>query len=247
MIRFESISVTLGGREILRDIDLEIQRGETVAVIGLSGAGKSTLLKLVVGLLRPTKGKVWVNGTEMSGLSGKALYDVRKKIGLVFQEGALFDSLTVGENVAFGLRQHFKLAESEIWKRVEETLEVVGLAGTEALFPSQLSGGMRKRISLARALAYRPEILLFDEPTTGLDPIMTNIINSLILQLKRDIVATSIIVTHDMHSAFAVSDRVAMLFDKRFMAVGTPADVQQSVNPYVRQFIEGSAEGPIQV
>ncbi|RKZ24691.1 ABC transporter ATP-binding protein, partial [bacterium] len=203
------------------------------------------LLKHIVGLLKPDKGRVVVDGIEVHRVSRREVFDLRRRFGMVFQGSALFDSLTVKENVAIGLREHLKLSEEEIDRIVKEKLELVGLRNVEHLKPAELSGGMKKRVGIARALAMDPEYILYDEPTTGLDPIMADRINELILSLKHRLHKTTIVVTHDMKSAFKVGDRIAMIYDGRIIFEGTPEEVEKSDNPYVRQFVEGLAEGPI--
>ena len=214
-------------------------------MIGRSGTGKSVLLKHVVGLLQPDRGTVRVNGIDVATLEDKELLSLREQMGMLFQGGALFDSMTVGENVGLALREHTPLPESQIEMVVAEKLSLVGLSGTEGSRPSSLSGGMKKRAALARALAMNPKIMLYDEPTTGLDPITSDVINRLIRQLQDRLGITSIAVTHDMRSAYHVADRIAMLHEGRIHAVGTPDEIQNTKDPILRQFIEGSSEGPL--
>ena len=233
------------GRNVLDGVDLDIPTGKTVVIMGRSGTGKSVLLKHIIGLMQPDAGSIVVDGQEIVGLTGAALREVRKHFGLLFQGGALFDSLTVGENVALPLREHTKMSEAKIQDRVRERLEWVGLQGVERTRPASLSGGMRKRVGLARAIAMDPAYILYDEPTTGLDPIMADAINKLIRALQQRIGVTSIVVTHDMNSAFHVGDQLAMLNEGRIVFTGTPDDARQTRDPLVRQFIEGSSEGPI--
>jgi phospholipid/cholesterol/gamma-HCH transport system ATP-binding protein len=202
-------------------------------------------MKHVIGLLKPDKGRVRVAGKYISDMKGRELNDFRKKFGMLFQAGALFDSLYVWENVGFSLLQHTKLSKEEIRMKVAEKLQMVGLKGIEDLRPSELSGGMKKRVSLARAIAMEPEILLYDEPTTGLDPIMADAINELILSMRERLNITSLAITHDMKSAYKIADRIAMLFEGKIIQVGTPDEIQQTKNPVVFQFITGSARGPI--
>jgi phospholipid/cholesterol/gamma-HCH transport system ATP-binding protein len=218
-----------------------------MVVIGGSGSGKSVLLKHVIGLMKPDKGRVVVDGQEVGGLNETQLTDVRKKFGMLFQGAALFDSLSVWENVGFSLIQHSKLRPREIKDIAREKLALVGLKGVEDLMPAELSGGMKKRVGLARAIAHDPQIMLYDEPTTGLDPIMADVINELIIRLKGQLKMTSIAITHDMTSAYKIADRIAMLYLGQIQEVGTPDDIRASRNPIVRQFITGSAEGPIAV
>jgi phospholipid/cholesterol/gamma-HCH transport system ATP-binding protein len=247
LIRIQELTIRLSGRDILKKINLDVRRGEILAVMGLSGVGKSTLLKCLIGLLKPTSGEIFLEGKEITGLKSQDLNDIRKKIGMVFQSPALFDSLTIGENVAFGLREHTRLPEDEIRRIVVENLAMVDLKGLEEMFPSQLSGGMQKRASLARTISTQPEIILYDEPTSGLDPIMSNVINDLILDMRNKLGATSIVVTHDMGSAFRIADRIAMLIGGKIVELNTAEGIKNSTNPLVVQFRDGNVEGPIKV
>lgn len=247
VISIENLNVILDGKYILRDISLELHRGETLAVMGLSGVGKSTLLRAIMGLLKFTSGEIYILGKRTSKLHNKEWDDLRKDLGMVFQYPALFDSLTILENVGFGLIEQGRLPMDEVRKRVSEKLAMVELEGTESLYPNQLSGGMQKRASLARAIITNPEVILYDEPTTGLDPIMLTVINNLIVQLKAELSASSIIVTHDVSSAKEVADRIAMIYEGRIIEIGEVSKVMQSENPVVRQFMEGSITGPIKV
>jgi phospholipid/cholesterol/gamma-HCH transport system ATP-binding protein len=235
----------MGRAEVLRGVDLEVMRGECLVIIGRSGTGKSVLLKHVVGLLRPDQGEVRVNGMEVETLGEKELLELRRGMGVLFQGGALFDSMTVGENIGLPLREHTSMPETQIEIVVGEKLALVGLEGAEAMRPSSLSGGMKKRAALARSLVLNPKIMLYDEPTTGLDPITSDLINRLISRLQQRLGMTSIAVTHDMRSAYHIGDRIAMLHEGRIHAVGTPEEIQATTDPAVRQFIEGSAEGPL--
>jgi phospholipid/cholesterol/gamma-HCH transport system ATP-binding protein len=244
-IAIESVSKRLGTKQVLRGVDLNVSPGESVAIIGRSGTGKSVLLKHVVGLMNPDAGTVRVEGIDVPSLGVKELLTLRKRMGMLFQGGALFDSLTVGENVGLPLREHTDMAETQIDLVVHEKLHLVGLEGSEDLRPSSLSGGMKKRAALARAIALNPKIMLYDEPTTGLDPITADLINRLIRRLQERLGITSIAVTHDMRSAYHIADRIAMLHEGRIHAIGTPAEIQSTTDPAVRQFIEGSAEGPL--
>lgn len=246
MIRIRDLKKKLGSKQVLDGVDLDIPMGKTVVVMGRSGTGKSVLFKHIIGLMQPDSGTVEVDGTQLVGLKERELNAVRKRFGLLFQGGALFDSLTVGENVGIPLREHTKLSEREIRTRVAERLEWVGLSGVEEMKPASLSGGMRKRVGLARAIAMDPAYVLYDEPTTGLDPIMADVINRLIRSLQQRIGVTSIVVTHDMNSAFHVADELAMLHEGRVVFTGTPDEARNTSDPLVRQFIEGSSEGPIQ-
>jgi phospholipid/cholesterol/gamma-HCH transport system ATP-binding protein len=246
MIDVQYLTKHFDDHVVLKDVNLTIKAGETMVIIGRSGCGKSVLLKHMIGLMKPDQGEVFIQGAPISRLEGPALDKIRMRFGMLFQGAALFDSMTAYENVAFPLREHATLGESEIAQRVHECLQLVGLDGVEELSPSELSGGMRKRVGLARALAMSPEIILYDEPTTGIDPIMGDILNDLIVALRDRLKVTSVVVTHDMRSAYKVADRIAMLYNGAIVAVGTPEEIRQSANPLVRQFIEGSAVGPIQ-
>ncbi|MHC1718211.1 MAG: ABC transporter ATP-binding protein [Acidaminococcaceae bacterium] len=231
--------MAFGKKEILNDVSFTVQKGETLAVIGPSGSGKSTILRLLIGLLEPTGGKILINGQDVSLFDEDHWNSLRQKMGMVFQYSALFDFLSVGENVAFGLRQHTELSEAEIQKIVAERLEQVGLPGTQASYPAELSGGMKKRVSLARATALQPEIVLYDEPTAGLDPIMSENINDLIVKTREVMGVTSILVTHDMHSVFKVADRIALLYDARIAAIGTVEEMRNNPHPVLQKFING--------
>ncbi len=232
---------------VLRGVNLAVRKGESMVVIGGSGVGKSVLIKCIIGLVRPDSGSIRVDGQEITSLKEKSLNEIRKKFGMLFQAGALFDSLLVWENVGFGLKQHTSLSDEEIKAIAVEKLRLLGLRHVEDLMPSELSGGMRKRVSLARAIAMEPEILLYDEPTTGLDPIMADAINDLIVQMRKKLQVTSIAITHDMVSAYKIADRIAMLFEGTIIEVGTPQQIRESSNAIVQQFIQGKAEGPIRV
>ena len=232
---------------VLRGVNLAVRKGESMVVIGGSGVGKSVLIKCIIGLMRPDSGSIRVDGQETTSLKEKSLNEIRKKFGMLFQAGALFDSLPVWENVGFGLKQHSSLSDEEIKAIAVEKLRLLGLRRVENLMPSELSGGMRKRVSLARAIAMEPEILLYDEPTTGLDPIMADVINDLIVQMRKKLRVTSIAITHDMVSAYKIADRIAMLFEGRIIEVGTPQKIRESEDEIVQQFIQGKAEGPIRI
>lgn len=247
MIIIKNLTMRLGGRDVLKDINLEIGRGETLVVMGLSGVGKSTLLKCMIGLLKPTHGTIILEGKDITKLKPDELNELRKNIGMVFQSPALFDSLTIGENVSFGLREHTRLPEEEIQRTIAEKLAIVDLEGMENLYPSQLSGGMQKRASLARTITTNPEVILYDEPTSGLDPIMSNVINDLIRYLQKEFGVTSVVVTHDLESAFKIGNQIAMLYDAMIVEKGSPDEIKKSENPVVKQFITGSAVGPIKV
>ena len=244
-ISIQDVYKSFGNNHVLRGAFLEIKKGESMVVIGGSGTGKSVLIKCVIGLLKPEKGEIYIDGQEVASLKEGDLNEIRKKFGMLFQWGALFDSMRVWENVSFGLRQHTRLKDTEIKDIVIEKLKLVGLRNVENLMPSELSGGMRKRVSLARAIAMEPEILLYDEPTTGLDPIMADVINELIIHLRERIKVTSIAITHDMVSAYKIADRIAMLYKGKIIEIGTPDEIKNSKSEIVQQFIHGRAEGPI--
>jgi len=246
-IEFDNVHKSFRGQKVLDGLNLSIPRGKTTVIIGRSGGGKSVALKHMIGLLRPDRGGIRVHGEEITTLDKEGLNRVRRGFGMLFQEGALFDSMTVGENVAFPLREHSKLGREEIASRVQRMLSTVGLPGVEDKMPSELSGGMRKRVGLARALILGPEIVLFDEPTSGLDPIMADVINHLIRSLQHDLNVTSISVTHDMTSASKVADRVAMLHGGKIVFEGSVEEVRNTKDPIVQQFVRGEADGPIRV
>lgn len=239
IIELKHVSMAFRDRRVLDDVSLEVYPGEILVVIGPSGAGKSTLLRLIIGLLKPTTGEIWVDGREVTGLGEEELNNIRRNMGMVFQYSALFDSMTVGENVAFGLRQHTRTPEDEILRIIRRTLRMVGLMGKENVMPSELSGGMKKRVSLARAIAMNPKIVLYDEPTAGLDPVMASTINRLITSIRRILGVTAVVVTHDMDSAFAIADRIAMMYDEKIIETGTPDEIRESANPLVQRFIYG--------
>ena len=237
MIKIKNVFKSFEDRLVLNNISLDIEDGDTMVVMGASGCGKSVLLKLIVGLLKPDEGEIWIEDKEISKLSEKKMDEVRKNIGMVFQSGALFDSLTVGENVAFSLVRRTNMSKSEIDKTVAEKLEMVGLYDIENMMPSELSGGMRKRVSLARAISMNPQIVLYDEPTTGLDPLMSDEINTLIRKLHDELKVTSIVVTHDMKSAFTVGTKMAMLKNGEIVASGTPDEILSSKDQWVYNFV----------
>jgi phospholipid/cholesterol/gamma-HCH transport system ATP-binding protein len=237
MIIIKDITKKFDDKLVLKGINLDIEKASTMVVMGASGSGKSVLLKLIVGLLKPDDGEIWIDDKNIIELSEKQMDAVRKNIGMVFQSGALFDSLTVGENIGFSLVRHTNMSKSEITKTVAEKLEMVGLGGIENMMPSDLSGGMRKRVSLARAISMDPQIVLYDEPTTGLDPLMADEINMLINKLHDKLKVTSIVVTHDMKSAFTVSTKMAMLKNGEIAASGTPDEIRSNTDPWVVDFI----------
>jgi phospholipid/cholesterol/gamma-HCH transport system ATP-binding protein len=237
MIKLVDVHKTLGKQHVLRGVTLEIPKGKLTTIIGRSGEGKSVLLKHMIGLLQPDRGEVWVEGTEISRLHSKALNDVRKRFAMLFQGAALFDSLSVFDNVAFPLREKLRTPEPEVTRRVEEKLEQVGLAGMGHKFPAELSGGMKKRAGLARALVMEPEIILFDEPTTGLDPLMANTIHELILAMHRMFGFTAIMVSHEIPEIFGISDWVAMLDQGKIAAMAPSAEFQRINDPSIQEFI----------
>jgi phospholipid/cholesterol/gamma-HCH transport system ATP-binding protein len=245
MIRIVNLHKSFSNNKVLSGINLEIETGESMVIIGGSGSGKTVLIKHIIGLLKPDKGDVWVDSIKINALKEKELNIVRKRFGMLFQGSALFDSMTVGENVAFALRQHSELHEEEIEQRIKECLRLVGLKDIEQIMPSDLSGGMKKRVALARAIALKPEIILYDEPTTGLDPIMADVINNLIIDLREKLDVTSISITHDLVSAYKIADRIAMLYEGKILEINTPEKLKNSPNPIIQQFINGRAEGPI--
>ncbi|TET41874.1 MAG: ABC transporter ATP-binding protein [Elusimicrobia bacterium] len=247
MIKINNVHKSFVGNRVLRGVNLEIKEGETITIIGGSGCGKSVLLKHIVGLMKPEVGEIEIDGQEITRLGMEELAEVQKKFGMLFQGAALFDSLTVGENISFGLRMLTDLDEREIRRMVSEKLSLVGMEGIEQLMPAELSGGMKKRVALARAIAMNPKYILYDEPSTGLDPIMADVINNLILDLQEKLNITSIVVTHDMVTAYKVSDRIAMLYQGRIEEIRTPEEIKETKNSVVRQFITGSSEGPIKM
>lgn len=246
LIRVENLHKTFGGRAVLKGINLEVRKGETLVVMGGSGCGKSTLLRHMIGQTKPDQGRVVFMGKDLTTLDEEGLDKIRLKFGMLFQSAALFDSLTVGENVAMPLKEHTSLDPAIISIVVKMKLELVGLTGFEHLMPSMLSGGMRKRVGLARAIVMDPEVIFYDEPTAGLDPVMTAVVDKLIMDLSRKLHITSIVVTHDMKSVFRIADRIAMLHRGEVLEIGTPAEIEKSANPVLKQFVEGEAEGPVQ-
>jgi phospholipid/cholesterol/gamma-HCH transport system ATP-binding protein len=242
MIEVRQLKKSFGPQVILAGVDLRIESGESAVIIGRSGGGKSVLLKHLIGLLQPEAGDVFVDGDRITRMNERQLLRVRRKFGMVFQGAALFDSMTVAENVAFGLRRHEHFTEAEIGMRVAATLDLVDLPGTQRKKPAELSGGMRKRVGLARAIIYEPQIVLYDEPTTGLDPIVSDSIDQLIIRVRDQLKVTSVVVTHDMRSARRVGNHVFMLHEKKIYAHGTPAELFASQDAVVRQFIDGVAD-----
>ncbi len=241
LIRCQGLHKSFNGLKVLIGLDLEVVRGETLVIIGESGCGKSVLLKHLIGLLRPDAGHVYFAGTDITQMGERELTPIRTRFGMLFQGSALFDSLSVGENVAFAVREHRRLPEAEVQRIVAAKLAVVGLTGIEEKMPAELSGGMQKRVALARAIALDPEVILYDEPTTGLDPLHADDINDLILHTQQSVRATTIIVTHDIVSACRVADRIVMLHDGRTIAGGTPEELLDSSIPEVHEFISGRA------
>lgn len=239
MISLRQLTMAFGSKVVLDELDLDVYKGETLAVIGPSGSGKSTVIKVLTGLLAPTSGSVQIEDQETSGFDDDAWDELRCHMGVVFQYSALFDFLSVGENVAFGLRRHFKLPEEEIQRRVAALLEMVGMPATQSMMPAELSGGMKKRVGLARALAMQPQVVFYDEPTSGLDPVMTMTISRLIRKTQQTLGVTSVLVTHDMESAYFAADRIAMLYKGKIVQVGTPDEIKRSRNPIVHAFVNG--------
>jgi phospholipid/cholesterol/gamma-HCH transport system ATP-binding protein len=242
IIKFENIKKRFSSNIIYDSLNLDITRGETTTIFGGSGTGKSVLLKILIGLLKADDGNIFFNNIDISNFSELKYLSIRKQIAMLFQGGALFDSVNVEENIAYPLKLHFKMTNKEMKKVIAHNLEMVGLPNTEKLMPAELSGGMQKRIGLARALAMKPKVMLYDEPTTGLDPINVTLINKLILRLKEELNLTSIVVTHDMDSAFTISDNVAMLWDKKIIFYGTVNEIKESKDPIVYRFINGLSE-----
>lgn len=237
MIEFKNLRKSFGSQEVIRGINLSIQEGEIVFLLGTSGTGKSVTLKLIVGLLAATSGEVWVDGENVTNYSEEQFFNIRRKCGMVFQHPALFDSLSIYDNVAFGLRKSLRLPENEIAQRVSKCLDLVHVKNIEHKFPPQISYGTQKRVSLARTLAIEPKILLFDEPTTGLDPITTNAVNQLILDLSRQLKTTSLVVSHDMKCAIEIADRIVMLDKGQIIAQGSPKEIIKNEHPLVKDFM----------
>ncbi len=237
--------ISFDENQVLRGLDLNIEEGETIVVIGQSGCGKSVLLKTIVGLLIPDKGEIHFENVSLKRISKRELYKIRKRIGMVFQSSALFDSLSVWENVGLALLEHSRLPYKEVRQIATEKLALVGLRDVEEKYPAELSGGMKKRVGIARAIAMEPQFVLYDEPTTGLDPIIADRINELILELQEKLNITTVAVTHDMTSAYKIADRIAMMYDGKIIFDGSPEEMQKTENPYVQQFINGEGKGPI--
>jgi phospholipid/cholesterol/gamma-HCH transport system ATP-binding protein len=242
IVEFRDVHKRFGHQIVLSGVTLSIERGQSLVIIGASGSGKSVMLKHIVGLLTPDRGEIWFDGARVDNLPERQIMPLRQRCGFLFQMGALFDSLTVGDNIAFPLVEHTKKTPEEIRQIVAHRLGMVGLSGIENKMPAELSGGQRKRVALARAIALDPELILYDEPTTGLDPIRADVINALILKLHRQLHGTSIAVTHDMSSAFKIADRIVMLHEGTLIADGSPDDIRNSTNPIVRRFVLGEAD-----
>ncbi|MRI58503.1 MAG: ABC transporter ATP-binding protein [Epsilonproteobacteria bacterium] len=249
IIRIKDLHKSFGPKKVLKGVNLNVVRGKTTVILGLSGGGKSTIIKHIVRLLKPDKGEVWVEDVDMARADEETVFRMRKRIGYLFQSGALFDSMNVYENVSFPLREHTKLSEKEIKKKVEERLLLVGLNPRDVLYlyPDELSGGMRKRVGLARSTILDPQIILYDEPTSGLDPITSDLITRLIRKMQEELHVTSVLISHDIKESFKAGDYFAMLYDGRIIEYGDKNSFKNSSNPYVRQFLEGRAEGPIKV
>lgn len=244
-VLIEDVYKSFGSKPVLRGMDFSVTRGETVVIVGGSGTGKSVTLKHIIGLLKPDKGRILVDGQDMCCMSRIDLNEFRKRFGMSFQEGALFDSMSVFDNIAFPLKRHTEMTRSQVRDRVQECLELVHLPDVEKKRPSELSGGMRRRVGFARAISLEPAILLFDEPTTGLDPVISDVIAELIREMDETLHTTTITITHDMKVAFKIADRIAMLYEGKIIEQGSPEDFRQSKNPFVQQFIEGRADGPL--
>jgi phospholipid/cholesterol/gamma-HCH transport system ATP-binding protein len=246
MIRVIDLHKSFGEKRVLQGINLEVEKGETLVILGQSGSGKSILIKHLIGLITPDRGEIYVDGVEITSLSEEERYKVRRKFAMLFQGAALFDSLTVLQNVSFGLERYTDHTHQKIEQMARQALHRVGLRGVDNLMPFELSGGMRKRVGLARAIAYKPEIILYDEPSTGIDPIRADAINDLIIQMKNNLKVTSVVITHDIVSTYKVADRIAMLYKGKIIATGPPEEIRDSNNPIIQQFITGAAAGPIE-
>jgi len=247
MIELRNVTKRFGSRKVLDNISLTIQDGETFVIIGQSGMGKTVMLRHIAGLFDPDEGDVLIDGVKMNGANRKTKEELRERIGILFQSGALLNWMSVAENLALPLVEHKKYSPAEIDRLVDDKLAVLQLTDAKFKMPSDISGGMKKRVGLARALIREPQIILYDEPTSGLDPVMSEVINQLILQLQREFKVTSFVVTHDMRSAYTIADRIAMLYQGKLVQCDTPENIQNTANPIVRQFIEGRLEGPIEV
>lgn len=247
IIEIKEIYKKFGSQQVLNGLSLNIPKGLITVIIGRSGGGKSVLLKHIIGLLKPDAGQIIFDGVDMVAADDKTLEGIRKRFGMLFQEGALFDSLNLEDNIGFPLFEHTKLSDKEIYERVKEVMAMVGLSGAEKKFPSEISGGMRKRAGLARAIISNPEVILFDEPTSGLDPIMSATIDNLIVDVQRRLNVTCIVISHDIKSTFRIAHKIAMLYEGKIIAEGTPEEMQNIDNAYLKQFIGGLTEGPMAV
>jgi phospholipid/cholesterol/gamma-HCH transport system ATP-binding protein len=247
MIEIRDLHKSFADKKVLQGVDLELASGQTTTIIGGSGSGKSVLFKHIIGLMKPDSGSILIDGEDITQVRESDLYRMVDKFGLVFQSGALFDSMTVGKNVAFGIKNQKSMTPADIDVIIEHSLTQVGLSDISCLLPAELSGGMKKRVAIARVIARKPQIIMYDEPTTGLDPIMADIINDLIIKISGNKEITSIVITHDMVSAYKISDKIAVLFEGRIVETGSPEEIRNTQNPVVRQFIEGKAEGPIKI
>lgn len=247
MIKIIGLKKRFGAKRVLDGVNLEIERGKITVIIGRSGEGKSVLIKHIIGLLRPDEGQIFLEGQEITAMKEKEFNEVRKRFGMLFQGAALFDSMTVGQNVGFPLKEHTDMSDEDMMKVVGEKLRRVGLVGVENLMPAELSGGMKKRVGLARAIVMDPEIVLFDEPTTGLDPIMSDSIADLVLDTQRSLKTTYILITHDIPFTYKIADKIAMLHEGRIVQEGSVEEMKKNPDPILRQFLEGRAEGPIKV
>ncbi|MDR2400383.1 MAG: ABC transporter ATP-binding protein [Deferribacteraceae bacterium] len=247
MIKFIHTTKKFGDNVVHKDIDLHIERGKITFIIGPSGTGKSVFIKQIIGLIKPDTGSILFDGQDICAMDDSELLGVRRRVGLLFQNAALFDSMNVFDNVAFPLREHTEKTEAEIARIVHDKLRQVGLKNIDMAYPSELSGGMKKRVGLARAIALDPEVMLYDEPTTGLDPIMTDVVDSLIVSMQRTLNSTSVVISHDIKTTLEVADNIIMIYAGEVVARGTPKEFQASENPIVRQFFSGSWEGPISV
>lgn len=247
VIEIKNLSKRFGTQEVLRELNLNIPRSKVTVIIGRSGGGKSVLLKHIIGLLKPDSGQILVDGVDIVSADDKTLNETRKKFGMLFQEGALFDSLNIADNVGFPLFEHTKMSSKEIYEKVDYVLGLVGLRGAEKKYPSEISGGMRKRASLARAIISNPEVIMFDEPTSGLDPIMSDVIDNLIVDIQEKLKVTCIVISHDIKSTFKIAHKIAMLYNGKIIAEGSPEEMKNNDNPYLQQFLEGKSVGPITV
>lgn len=247
IIEIKNLSKRFGEQQVLKELNLNIPRSKVTVIIGRSGGGKSVLLKHIIGLLKPDSGQILVDGVDIVSADERTLTETRKKFGMLFQEGALFDSLTIADNVAFPLFEHTKMKPKEIYEKVDYVLGLVGLKGAEKKYPSEISGGMRKRAGLARAIISNPQVILFDEPTSGLDPIMSDVIDNLIVDIQQKLKVTCIVISHDIKSTFKIAHKVAMLYNGKIIAEGTPEEMRNNDNPYLKQFLEGKSKGPITI